>query len=89
MQNLWAVFIGNLIQRTLVGCTSNSEGLSSNVILQKLFIDDVGDGRDESLDVLRVVDKRVNVACDVIRPLILLMNIFLRGQWPERGKRTA
>lgn len=72
MQNLRAVFIGNFIQRALVGCTSNSKGLRSDVVLQKLFVDDVGDGRDESLDVFGVVDESVNVTCDIIRSLIFL-----------------
>jgi len=71
MQNLRAVLIGNLIQRAFIGCTSNSEGLGGNVILQELFIDNVGDGRDESLYVLRVVDKSVNVACGAIHELML------------------
>jgi hypothetical protein len=64
MQNLRAVFIGNLIQRALVGGTSHGEGLGGDVVLQKLFVDDVCDGGDECLDVLGVVDESVNVACD-------------------------
>lgn len=71
MQNLRAVFIGDFIERTLERCASGGEGAGGDVVLEELFVDDIDDGRDESLDVFGVADEGINVAWSDSRVNIL------------------
>lgn len=63
MQNLRAVFVGNLIERTFEGCTSCGERAGGDVVLEEFLVNNVDDGGDEGLDVFRVADEGVDVAC--------------------------
>lgn len=52
-----------LVERAIVTCRSRGEGAGCDVVLEKLFVDDVDYGGDESSDVFRSRDESFNVAC--------------------------
>lgn len=63
MQDLWAILVENIIERTFEGCTSCGECAGGDVVLEEFLVDNVDDGGDEGFDVFGVADEGVNVTC--------------------------
>lgn len=70
MKNLWTLLRWNIIQRAFKARTSCVECTSSDIILKKLFIDDVDHGWDEGLDVLGIGNKSVHIPYKFVSTLL-------------------
>jgi hypothetical protein len=70
MENLWTLLVWNIIQRASKTRAPSLKSSSSDIILKKLFIHDVDDGRDQGFDVFRVGNKSVHIHCKLVSIVI-------------------